>query len=758
MIKSLIKKDIFSHLISPHFYICALLLYLSCTLQIFFFNRFFVEGFGTSDLNVFFAMIPYVFSLIIPVLVLQVSNREFENTFPISSYKIIISKLFSTEIMIFIMTLPLILVPIIVNFFGFVDVGQVFVAFIGILFYGFLAISVCLLLNELILSKPAFVAVSIIVLIGIDSIHLISLYIQSSNLISKLVNAFSFMWHYDSFSKGILDSRDVLYFVLSTTLILTIAYFINESKRGKKFFDGKQKKYSIVVLLIFIFAFVDSNKYFCRLDFTQNHQFSVSKYTKNNLKTAKEPIRITYYRSKELINRYPEVRDIYDYLKICASENSNIMFKLSDADKIENQEILSNLNVYPQQLQIVNNNKTEYINVYSAIVLEYLGRQKVIPFVLSTTSLEFELNLRFDELIHNKTHSVYLLCANEYELNDYNYLQLVFENSNITTYAITKESLDYLAEQLEIEIPLIIFGTSRLTPEQSSKIEAFILKGGKVICLTSKYSVAINGDWGITKNHQDNFIPVLENWGIIFEDKLVNDLANVRISFYSAPEQNSDFENIQYEYVNYPQWISVLPQENTLQGFTMFWPSPIKKTNSIEPLFYSSDYSWTVKEYDNTMIERTGKYFLSDPFTVSKYFINDSDFTQEKSILGAKLKGSITGLYNFETQESPQLIVISDQYFAMNLLLELSSGGTSDFRNLDYLLNSILELNDEQELARLQNAGLKNITLYKLTEYESFTKTKNISLFIIFGIIPFLYILLAIIIFILRKQKNEKYR
>lgn len=758
MIKPLIKKDLFSHFTSPHFYICALILYLSASFQFFIFDRFFVEGFGTSDLNTFFSIIPYIFSLIIPVIVLQVSNSELENNFPFSSYKIIIAKIVSTLIIIGIMVIPLTLIPAVVNVFGDVDSGQIFVAFTGILLYGLLAITLCLLLNELIASRPAFIAISIIVLIGIDSIHILSLFTQTNRFFSDLFNYLSFTWHFDSFSKGVLDTRDVFYFLLTSLLFLILSVYVNETKKGRKFFIGKYKKYSLLIIFIMFFAFIDNSRVYARFDFTKDKQFSISSYTKENLKSAVEPVTITYYRSKELLNRYPEVRDIYDFLKICAQENRNITLIVEDADKEENTDILEKLSVYPQQIQIVNNNKTEYIKVYSAIVIEYLGLQKVLPFVLSTTSLEFELNLRFESLIHGKNRNVYLLCGNEYELNEYSYLVNLLEASDITPYAITKESLEFIIDQVELTSPLIIFGTSHLSPEQSSLIESFILKGGKVLVATSKYSTAINNDWGISKNEDDNFIPVLENWGVKFDDKIVNDIANIRISFVSPADQNKPDQKTEYEYVNYPQWISVLPQDNAPYGLSMFWASPIMQSENIQPLFLSSDYSWTVKEYEPRLIKETGKYFLSDPFTVNKTYINDPLFTQEKSILAAKIKGPATGIYNFETISEPNVTVISDQYFAMNLLLELSSGGASDFRNLDFILNSILALNKDEALLKMQNAGYKNIQLYKISDSVEFDRAKNNSLFVVFIIIPLIYITAAVIIAILRKGKNEKYR
>lgn len=416
MLKPLIKKDLYSHFISPHFYICSLILYLGCTIQYFIFGRFFVEGFGSSNLNNFFTTIPYIFSLIIPVLILQISNNELEQTFPFTSFKIILSKLISSIIIVTIMIVPLICVPVIVNQFGQVDAGQVCIAFLGIILYSVLTISLCLLLKELIVSKPAFIAVSIIILLGIDSIHLLSQYVQTNDFFSNLFNSISFIWHFDSFSKGILDSRDIIYFLLTGFVFIVIAYVISETKKGKNFISGKNKIISFVFILVIVFSYIDNSRVYKRIDCTKTKQFAVSKYTKNILRQAQQPVKISYYRSKELINRYPEVRDIYDYLKIIAKENTNISLALLDADKDENIEILEKLGIIPQQIEIVNNNKTEYIKVYSAVLIEYLGNQKVLPFVLSTASLEFELDIRFESLIQNKNHSVYILCGNEYEI------------------------------------------------------------------------------------------------------------------------------------------------------------------------------------------------------------------------------------------------------------------------------------------------------------------------------------------------------
>ena len=754
--KDLIKKDLKSNLTGIYFYLSALILYLTCCVQFFFFERFFVFGLGSSNLNILFLTIPYVCSLIIPVMVMNCSNPECENNFPFNSITIIISKFCTICILIFLMLIPLFAVPVFVSFFGRIDAGQLICGFIGIIFYIFIAVSFCLFLSAAISSKTIFVIVSIIVLLGINSIHRIPLYIQCGQFITKLCNALSFSWHFDSFSKGIIDTRDVFYYLTGAVFFILLSYFYIESEKGRLFFSGKLKIISVLVTLILCFAFIDSYRIYKRFDFTKDRQFSVSDYTKQTLKSAEEPVRITYYRSKELLSLYPEVRDVYDYLKICALENKNIILKTENADKAENQALLKNLDVAPQQIQSVTDNKAEYVNVYSAIVIEYLGKREVLPFVLSTANLQFDLNMRFDSLIKNKKHAAYILCGNEYNSNDYNYLVQLFNASGVNCYPIEKDSLVFIQNQLETEIPLLLFGTNSLEPEQASIVEHFILKGGKAIIATSPYSININGDWGVIKNTGDNFIPVLEKWGVKFEDKLVNDLSNVRISFYSSDKNNGTLnENTSYEYINYPQWIAVLPQKNAANGLTLFWSSPIKG-DTLTPYLYSSKMSWTVKEFSQKVQNQTTQYFVTNPFTVQKSPIEDPLFTIEQSVVAALINKPITGIYNFETNENPSVLVISDQYIAMNVLLELASGGISDFRNIDFIMSSLFNLTGQNELASQLNGGTRNTTLYKITEPIAFEKAKAKTVSILFIIIPLVIIILIPVSFVIRKNKINK--
>ena len=70
---------------------------------------------------------------------------------------------------------------------------------------------------------------------------------------------------------------------------------------------------------------------------------------------------------------------------------------------------LKDYGIYGKQFQTVGKNKTEYATVYSTIVIEYNENWDIIPFILSANSLEYDLDVRFLNLIYKKADCKYFM-------------------------------------------------------------------------------------------------------------------------------------------------------------------------------------------------------------------------------------------------------------------------------------------------------------------------------------------------------------
>ena len=208
----------------------------------------------------------------------------------------------------------------------------------------------------------------------------------------------------------------------ATLLFFLLTVLIREKHAGKTY--TKQERTQIfLAALIFVFASLNSGAYSFRLDLTASQKFTVSPYTKKLLSAAESSVRITYYRSSVLSSLYPQTRDVYDFLtELAADKNVSVCAVSPDKDS-SSAAALEYYGIASQQIQTAGNNRTEFINVYSAIVIEYEGAWEVIPFILSCDTLEYDIAGRLEHLITGKKRYVTVLCGNGLSLkSDYSYV------------------------------------------------------------------------------------------------------------------------------------------------------------------------------------------------------------------------------------------------------------------------------------------------------------------------------------------------
>ncbi|MFA6855584.1 MAG: GldG family protein [Treponema sp.] len=735
--KQFLRYSVISALRRPVFFVVSVLYNAACILYYIKGTGFF-SGTGSTDLRLFFAAIPYVSILLIPVISSGTDDSGFFGTFPLSSAEYTIASFLTMLIQFCIMSMTLLLLPVCVSLFGDVDPGQICTGFFLIVIYEACVISFCLAAGFIFSRGVAFV--------------FSALFIAVTDFIQLAVSfrRLSFTYHFDAASKGILDTRDIIFYVCLTFFFLLTAVYIREKKKGKKI-TKENKKTFFLMLLVIIFVFLDSTRYYCRIDFTRDKQFTISKYSTQLLSRIDDPLKITYFRSPALVKLYPQVRDIYDYLDEYASTNKDVSLKLLDPDKEKVSGLLDNYGIQSQQIQTGGINKTEYLNVYSAVVIEYGGKNQVIPFIISVNTLEYDLDRCVDTLLTGKKMSVTVLCGNgKNTTSDYTYVIPWLTSQGIICTEIYIENISEKLAETDTDTVLLVFGSSKFNDDEAAAVESFILRGGKVFFAVSPYVADVSGNWSITKEDNGVLLKMLSSYGFSFTPEIVADISCARITMTSDTDEKGKYSDSSHsEQINYPLWISLLPQKEERQGMTLFWPSPLSIENeSIEPLLVSSTSAWTIDEDDSN---RT-KLFETNPFIVRNLQTNKS---KKQFILGAYLDGKIRGYFTPQESVKTRIAVVGDQYFADSLMMEYAGGSSGDYRNLDFLTHMVLKLDGEEGLESLQNKNASSTTLYKFSDMVTFKTMMTRMYILLFLIIPLLYAV-AYIITILRRRKMNK--
>ena len=712
------------------------------TSAMFFIKGQFFAGSGTTDLLSYFSNVPYICIIVIPCLCYKGSLSIYDDFIPQSRLKKLWKDFYSAFIPFAIIVFMMLPVCLLVNLFGSIDPGQIFTSFICLLFYGACLISLCLFINEVIPNSIASFSVSAILLAIFNSIHNLPLYIDTPKIITFLCKQFSFAWHFDAASKGIFDTRDILWLALWSIFFIFAAYFTLEFRRGLKL-SKKQYNFLIVILYIFAFAIANCNNYFQRLDFSKNKSYSVSAYTKSLAQELDDNLNITYYRSGSLSKLYPQIRDVTDFLNSFSIIDKQIHFTVKDPDRDNDiKTMLDNYGITSQQLQNTGANSTQFINVYSAVVLEYMGNVQLIPFIMSSQTLEYDLDIRLKNLISKKNIAVNLVVGNDLDLNeDYSLISPWLSSQGILVTPLYVEDPSFVNVLGHTSGPLLVIGDSNINIENAIAIENYILNQKQsAIFAVSPYSAAIEDDWSLTANKWTNLVEMLENWGVSFTDKIAADISCARITMYSDDDHK--------EILNYPLWPSLLPQENASLGMTLFWPACLELSQNANPFLVTSSqgYNYQTDRKSPTRLLET------NPFLVK---VEDAAAHEKGTqIIGAQITGPLKGLYNYASCDDSNIIVIPDQYFLNTTMTGYIGGDFGDYRNFEFLSNCILNLNGEGQLAKLQSKTKRDTSLYKISDFAQLLRLMYLVYAFCFIIIPLIYVVAFITTRVIRSKRR----
>ena len=745
---SLYKTALFSYLIDPLFYVASLVTVLFCVLRFFFAGHFFLAGVGTTDLRPFFTSVPYVSVLVVPLLVLRIRRLIADDSLPVLPLVRFLSLTAAAGTAFFFPLVLLIAIPLCVNLFGTVDAGQTLAGFLGLVLYGLCACALCLWLYARYLSSAAVpLLLSAFVLAVMSVIHHVPLYVQTGSVLTFLCQTLSFSWHFDAAGKGILDSRDVVFFVLATSLFVVLAV------RAEYRRTGRTVNTLTFWLLVMIFgcSAIAFSRLYVRIDVTHSRQFSLSRTTKTLVSQLESPLRITYYRSPELKTVYPQTNDVAEYLLTYCAQSSKLSLQFDTPDG----EKLNALGIQGQQIRNDTGTKTEFITVYSAVLLQYRDQQTLIPFVLATDTLEYDVTRRVQDLITQKQKKVLIVAGNGRSIEtEYGYVSPWLNAMGFVTEIIAPAQIAEKTETAGAGSELLVFGSSALTREESASIERAVFSGMPALIATSPYTVALADDWGVRKNTADTLIPVLNSWGFAFGNALVNDIANVPLMLQSA-----DADALQYT-VNYPLWLSLLPQESTKRGLSLFWASPLVLYEHAQPLLVTTTSAWAQMENASVAARNREQgtdesVFLTNAFTVPKT-AREADAESAQFVVGAYNDGALYGYYETGTTQT-KVAVIADQYVAhQGMTAFTASEQGADFRNYDFLALTLLRLRGDDELAALLDKSGALNTLYKLTDAEAFRAARNKTLFVLFAVLPALIGALALTVRITRTRWNSR--
>ncbi|WP_461257952.1 ABC transporter permease [Treponema sp. R80B11-R83G3] len=224
---TLARKEIFQYLYAPAFYGAAVFFLMLCSIWLFFFQRYF--SMDQATLRPYFGLFPVAFIFVIPVITMKSWAEERKTgtvelllTMPFSEWDLVLGKFFSSLCMLAVMLILTIPLPLSLLSLGSFDAGSIFCEYIGIFLLCASATALGLLLSCLSKSQGGAFLGTAVILMAVMLINNITFVLNLPQWLAQGINYFSLSFHFESFSKGLIDSRDIAFFVLSTALFLFI--------------------------------------------------------------------------------------------------------------------------------------------------------------------------------------------------------------------------------------------------------------------------------------------------------------------------------------------------------------------------------------------------------------------------------------------------------------------------------------------------------------------------------------------------------
>lgn len=239
----LLKKEINVFLNSLIGYIAILFFLLSISLFMWVIPmglNIFDNGFANID--TLFTIAPWVFLFLIPAITMRTFADEKKSgtielllTRPLSDFQIILAKYFSGVILVVISLLPTLIYYYSVyhlgNPVGNIDTGGMWGSYIGLLFLASAFVSIGIFASAISNDQvTAFIMALFLCFVSYTGFE----YISSLDLFGKIDNlilSLGINEHYISMSRGVIDTRDVVYFISLNALFIIATRTVLESRK-----------------------------------------------------------------------------------------------------------------------------------------------------------------------------------------------------------------------------------------------------------------------------------------------------------------------------------------------------------------------------------------------------------------------------------------------------------------------------------------------------------------------------------------------
>ena len=496
-------------------------------------SSFNILDYGYAGMDGLFITGPFLYLFLIPAITMRSlaeerrgGTMEMLMTRPIGDWTIVWAKFLAAWTLVFISLLPTLVTYFCVYSLGDpvgnIDTGSVAGSYIGLLLLGGAFVAIGIFCSSLTQNQiVAFIMAAVLciaVYLGFESVYNMGVQGGAGLFIRKLGAAY----HYESMSRGVVDTRDVLYFACVAALFLMATRMVLQSRQWNGWKGRKSLRRSHWIemgatVLTVIAVSVISNFLFLRLDLTAEKRYTLSKHTKEMLKKIDEPVLFRVYLEGEFPADFKRLQsETKEMLNQFRAYNSNIDYEFFNPNTFESKEEqqmfyqkLAQKGIQPTQIQVKGENGVTQQILIPAADVYYRGRETTVQLLMSQKyvsdadllnnsiqNLEYNLSSAIRALARGEKRSIGFLQGHGelsgpvlydfqrslQEFYSLDYVTIDGQIQSLTAHRMNEKDSSYSFYNL-YDLIIVAKPTQPFSEKDQYILDQYIMYGGKVLWL-----------------------------------------------------------------------------------------------------------------------------------------------------------------------------------------------------------------------------------------------------------------------------------
>ncbi|MBE23648.1 MAG: hypothetical protein CME22_08250 [Gemmatimonadetes bacterium] len=550
-----------------------------------------IYALSLASLRPLFDLLPWLFAVFIPALTMRsvaeekrTGTIEWLSSYPLGELEILMGKLIGNWFFVMLSlagTLPMALGVFLLSD---ADPGIMLAQYIGASLLAMQGVAIGLWASTATKNQVTAFILATSVSFALVFIGTPVVLYGLTPFLGTALSRLSVMGHFENVARGVIDLRDIVYFLSTAGLFVAMAVGLLVKQRlseQRESYKRLRTGIAISLGLVVVTNLLGGN-IGGRVDLTRESLYTLSPGSKETLDNLSDLVTLKLFISDELPSELqPTLRDVRDLISDMnrAGGDNLVVENLNPGDDLDVAAEARSLGIIENEFNVLRDDEFEVRRGWFGLALLYADQQEVIPFISGTADLEFRIASAISVMTTDKRPSVAFLTGlgalGESELPSL--ARALMERYEVTSLDLSQES-DLGLDPENMDLVIMAGPKEPVSEKKVNEIENFISQGGGALILVDKHQISL--ETPTTSLVTTGLEEFLQRQGIGVDEGLVMDYgSNSNISM--GPQ---GLFNVVRPYPLWPIGLkgSLHATTRDLNGLSAGWATAITIADSVE--------------------------------------------------------------------------------------------------------------------------------------------------------------------------------